>query len=377
MDYLKKAVAFAEKYTSDVPVVVISSYDGLASRIVLVYSDFDTSFSADREILAEKIQVVRLRESDVIKSLIRDGGKIASRYFHRPIVLKDELHIMPLILEYIQDDGMESRPDYGNLTVCFNQSGTPYSFFSNSLIPFLKVTKGYLAKADSFCLISLERSVVPSVCACWELPDHEFDYTGLMRHIAEMIPETNLHALQIDYRPVRYRRISPLQLWSTSRFLTVFGDAEDSDAVIREMFGQYLFIAQSMFERPMDFLRHNRILLSKVIPLSLSSLTGKVPANSLRGNVTAKVLQEYNSMLKKNLDVLFALLKDACTPWNNDSRVVPQALVPELDELERKHKEDVLPCIYRTLFSSSLLNAVHAAFFPYCINELLPIIHRL
>lgn len=368
-----KAISLSAKF-SDAPVVVVSEI-GKGSCIVLIYSDPVTTIKPEHSTIVQGIHIVCLEEVNVMRNLLLDGGRTISYYFTRPIVIKDELHIVPLIMEYIHHEhNAMTSPNCGNLVVQFVGINDATSFYSNSLVPFFYITKCFLEKSDAFCLFFSTENGTPSVYACWEVRK-DYEHRDFLRHLVKSIPEVNLHAMRIEYFPIASHPITKLQNWSTSRFLQWFSSPDEDDAVIREVFSQYLTVAKLLYSAPSNFLKGNTRILHKTVPNSISSISTGVITNSMTGDVFAKVLNEYRIMLRKNMDALFSLLIGICSSWDNiNTDHIPKDVYIKLNDDKKVRTNEQLCMAYQTIVSSSLLSPFHYGFFPFCINELLPII---
>ena len=90
------------------------------------------------------------------------------------------------------------------------------------------------------------------------------------------------------------------------------------------------------------------------------------------------MLSEYRTMMRANIEELSLLLSDTCSQWSENSiKCVPHDVVLELSVLKEKQEPLALLESYQSIITSSLLNPFHYGFFPYCINELLPIVCHL
>lgn len=373
MDNTIKAISLSAKF-SDAPVVVVSEI-GKESCIVLIYSDPVATIRPEHSTIVQGIHIVCLDEVNVMRDLLLNGGRTISYYFTRPIVIKDELHIVPLIMEYVNHvHNAMTSPICGNLVVQFEGINDSTSFYSNSLVPFFNISKGFLEKSDAFCLFFSTENGTPSVYACWEVRK-DYGHRDFLRHLVKSIPEVNLHAMRIEYFPIASHPITKLQKWSTSRFLQGFGSPDEDDAVIREVFYQYLTIAKHLYSAPSYFLQGNTRVLHKTVPNSVSSISTGVIANSMTGDFFAKVLNEYRIILHKNMDALFSLLIGICSSWDDiNTEHIPKDVCVELDDNKEVRTNEQLCMAYHTIASSSLLSPFHYGFFPFCINELLPVI---
>lgn len=379
MDCTIKAISLSKNYM-DAPVVVVSeAADGKGCRIIIIHSDFESTNLPISQKLAHNIQLVHLGEAEVLNSILNDDGAVVSRYFIRPIVIKDELKIVSLIMGYVDEYSFDSPPICGNLVVRFSGNDESRSLCSNTLIPFYNVVSNYIEYADSFCLFSHYWNGLSFVYACWDFPEGQvLDYVGLMRHTVKTIPELNLHALRITHNPVKSCRISFLQKWSTSFYMPLFASDVVGDAVIREVFYQYLSIGKFLFDSPLDFILHNNMVLKKSIPYSYSFISQRVIDNSLKGSLQSKILNEYGAIVKQNYEALLLLIEQTCSQWQGlEVKHLPNDVSMELKNMLVAGKNHVLFRAYHTIFSGSLINPFHLGLFPYCISELLPIVSKI
>lgn len=378
MNHIIKGVSLGKKYTDASVVVVSERTNGIGCWLILIHTDAYGDGSTLCQTPDKDIHIVHLSEGIVINSLLDDRGRIISRFFNNPIVIKDDLHIVPLIMEIAQGNDYASRLLSGNLVVRFREVNDSHLFYTNTLIQLFGVVGTYLGGANAFALFSANRTDASTVYACWDLQDENANHIGLMRHVVRMIPEINLHAMRINYYPVSSRRISCLQKWSTSFFLPLFANSNENDSVIREVFHQYLAVAKKLFDSPLEFVRQNKLVLKETIHYSISSMSQKATARSLKGEIMSKLLSEYNKIVKKNYDALLCLMMESCIKWSVEGeKSVPIDVSMELDTMREEEGNDVLYQAYDTIFSCSLAHAFHFAFFPYCISEFLPIIYKI
>lgn len=377
MDSITEAIILSKKLT-DAPVVAISINRGKPYTIVGIYSDKQSFNHIDEMLVSEGARFVCFHETDVLSSILRDGGRSLSRVLVRPIVIKDELSIMPFIMEYLHPPVLDPPSIGGELIIRFNGSIDSRVFLSNTLLPLLSTNKSYLEKAGSFCLFSrfFDRDYV--VFACWDHFDQRFSYRDFMYHLVKELPESNLHTFSIDYNPSPSKHISLFQQWSTSVFLPLLGRDYDEDVIIREVFSQYLSLAKRLYNNAKDFLYDNRITLEKMTLLSLSSVTKGVVVNSMRDIVVSKILSEYKMMMRTNMEELLQMLEKMCSNWTEYSEsVIPDTVLAEISELMRRKGARELSNVFFSLFSASLMHPFFTGFIPYCINEQLPMILHL
>lgn len=372
MNNIIEAISLSKKFT-EVPVILVSDF-GNKCYIVLIYSD-DMQYSIREDEIAQENDVIRLKVMNIMKSILDDGGRIISHFFSNPIVIKDSLHIVPLIMEHIQRRHDTLYPYYGNLSVCFKRVDDISSFYSNSLVPFLNITRNQLEKSESFCLFRSCNNGEAAVYACWEVNKQKYKHADLMRHIVNTIPEINLHAMTIDYFPISSNPISQMQKWSSSRFLPIIGESGNDDTVIREVFSQYVSISRLLYESSSDYLHENLLVLNRIIPHSISTITNRVITNSMEGDILSKMMREYHVMLHKNITAIYGLLEELCSSWKHISLdKIPSDLCKEIYNQKETENNDTLFKAFQTIVSASLISPFHYGFFPYCINEILPII---
>jgi hypothetical protein len=378
MDSIIEAVALSKDYI-EAPVVVVShGSDNKASQIITISPGSGVKEKKHAHKPPRNVNLIHLYEVDILKSLLFDGGKVVSRLFNHPIVIKDTLHIMPIIMEYVHAHGFDSRFVHGNLVVCFANIDDPFLFIRKTLFPFLEIVSNNVSDAGAFCVSSSNRSGKSSIYVCWGELNKHFEYSAFAQYLVKTIPELNLHAMKMEYYPIPSRNITHLQSWSTSHFLPLFSAEKENDAVIREVFLQYLAIAKHLYKSPEEFLRHNSTVYRTTIMQSLSSISQRPIVNSLKGDIISKILDEYMTMMRKNYDALIDLLNETCFQWRESiSKVIPKDVSTELKVEGYERKYFSLLNAYDTIFSCSLMNAFFFGFFPYCVSELLPVVNKL
>lgn len=362
---------------TEIPVITISVFPNHIYRIIVIHQDENTAPAPSFPKDLEYVDFLRFSESEIMTSIIRDGGKAISRIFNNPITIKDDLHIMPVIMDYIH---RIQECDYscvgGELTLQFYDVYNAYSFFKETLLPFLTLTKSHLNEAEAFSISGVTVKGHLCVYVCWDYICNNFSYKDFLRHLAHTIPEINLHQINIRYNPIPEKHIMQIKKWSTYRFLKKLSTNGDEDNLIREVFFQYTTLAKYVFSVP-DFFSRNQIVMDIMIGYSMSSISNCILPNSLREEAKAKIRSEYNIIMRNNIGAILPMIEDACSSWDSQDNTIPEVVVTELITKYKKRGVRYICELYHCIFSTSLIHSFHTGFIPYCINELLPTIVRL
>lgn len=323
---------------------------------------------------SDEYKKVSLSENDILEGILSHDPTLA-RLFRGASVLKDELHVMPLVFSRLLMLRFLDKDDspHGDVTVTFHDLSVPCSFIKNVYLPFVRATAPILQHAD--VLIRRIGGAPFSVQASFRLQSKTHIPTkgSLARSIIAYFPEKALHAMTLSIAsPGSIAEGVPFPFSGTTDFIQVLDADADEDLVARTVLELYFGKAGELFKGdPAKFMRANRIVAHDATLRSVSSIT-RTAVDYASGIAEARLNMEYSKMLGENMHIFSSifeqLTKSRCGLFKRNAKEPVS---------EEEQDAEALSLLYRDIFGASLLHPYLDGFLPYCINALLPSVLQL
>ena len=323
------------------------------------------------------IHAYHLTESDILSKILEKDA-ILTKLFCNAITIKDDLHIMPIIMHSLLalrlDDKMS--PHIGNprdLIVTFHNVSTPELFVKNIFIPFMRKTKYFFNKCR-FILKYHEQDNSKSVSVIFDCTGHHFSLSKFERLLISKFPEFNLHSLSISHpigNIIKNDAITNILQQVSEKMILAYNENGDNDMIIKQVISHYIDIAIQVEPELQSFMNINYNIYESMLPQSISSISSRLTEHNHILNVQNKMSHEYDKLFHNNMTGLYSHIAPFVQNWNTQNMQIklskPICKTIKTTEI----KETFLQEVYSGIFSSAMMHSYYKAFIPYSINEIL------
>ncbi len=314
-------------------------------------------------------KVFQITESDLLDRIL-SRDTILTTLFGKAIVLKDDLHIMQLIMESIPSNRSKRRNRLHrcNVEITFHNVNSPHQFISKTFIPFMEIAKPYFHKCPFIVSSQMYNGRMDVIVGFLGIK-HDFDMNGLKKILIKRVSELSLHSISIDRQnpdpsALGYP-IDALQEIS-SQFIELYVQADTLDAIVRNVVIRYLEILLKHTISRKECRLVNRYILERMLPDSLSSISADFLLHEDIVDASNKIKKEYGEQFGNNRKIFFELISSIVNGYRFiDNAFTGQSIYPD------SRKWSSLENLYSDIFSASMMHPYYLAFIPFCINEVL------
>ena len=363
---ISEIVSICQQHYWTFPTISVNHTVDSNFQIVLIGNGFNLLSSSSPD---PGCKVFLMTESDLLDRILNRDA-ILTTLFGRAIVLKDDLHIMQLIMDSIPANRSNRRNRFhkGNIEITFHNVNSPHQFISKTFIPFMEISKTYLSKCP-FIISSQMCNGRMDVSAGFFGIKHDFDMNGLKRILIKRVSELSLHSISIDMQhscPSMSDYTADMMQEISDQFIVLYSQSEDIDAVVRNVVIQYLKVLMRYTDSIKECHLVNRQILDRMLPDSLSSISSEFLLHEDIADALDKIKKEYGEQFGNNRKIFFELI---CSSINGyqfiDNVVTGDAIYSDIQKLT------FLENLYSDIFSASMMHPYYLAFIPFCINEVL------
>lgn len=346
------------------PTISVSRISDGSFIIVLIGSG---SMAAPKQCPDQKYKVFMISESDILDRILNREAVLAT-LFSKAIVLKDELHIMQLIMKSIPNNNYIGRSRYyrGDLEIIFHNVSSPHQFISMTFIPFMEITKTYLSK----CPLILSSQVCNGrmdVNVVFFNIKHDFDLIEFKRCLIRRVSELHLHSISIcKQNTCQFMADYPIDMLQevSGQFILLYSDSEDDiDAIIRNIVVLYMNALLEYTDSQTECRVVNRQILDRMLPDSISSISAEFLLHEDIVNAYDGIKKDYFQQFVNNRKILFELVNSSINRYKSIDKTSTK--------YSDRQKITFLENLYSDIFSASMMHPYYLAFIPFCINEVL------
>lgn len=362
---ISQIVQICTEHFNDIPTITISHLANESYYIVLIGDHEVKSIRLEQ---VPHCQIFHITEENIIDRIFHRDPML-KKLFANAIVLKDSLHIMPIILNHLPYNDYSNWSPFstGDLEVIFHNSPSPEIFITKTFIPFMEMNKTDLSKCK-FIISSRTINNKTDIRINYFELNKNFNLQHFKKQLITNISESSLYMISVNHPSyedmIDNIYINMLQEFSELVVLS-YSSSDELDIIVRKILVYYFVILSNNANSINEYRSINLYILEEFLPHSLSAITTEYVSLHDMSIGIEKVKREYKSQFNENRKYFF----NEVVPLLNDT-VRDKINEPILkEEIVKDH--EIIKHLYYALFSASMMHPYYLAFIPFCINEVL------